>query len=300
MNNHQMIKIDMKLLKKNVLHNLLLFITLTTMCSSFAQSNWRGSVGTQLYFAYLNTDNGALDTNYEPGIGINLGVSYTFNETWSIHSGLNVSYLETSTSTRNYSDQVDAIDIEGEDFEFRYRLNNYSENQKSTVLSVPVAFQYESKGGQTRFYTRLGASVNVFLSPTSEGQASRLTTSGFFERFNGELTAPRFAGFGTFEDVDFAENDLEINNSYNAFIEIGIKERFGSNTWIYLSLFAEYGLNNLIENNNSSLIDYDQNAPIDFINNSSLNTSIQTSGTALFEDVTLNIIGFRVKYEFGI
>jgi hypothetical protein len=168
------------------------------------------------------------------------------------------------------------------------------------LLSIPVGVQYESDGNQTRWYAKAGASVNIFMSPTSQGSANTLTTSGYFERFNAELTAPRFAGFGTFNDIEFSENDLDIKNSFNAFFEIGIKERFGVDQWIYFGVFVEYGLNDLLESNGSSLIDYNTGAPMDFVNNSSLNASLQSSGNALMEELSLNIIGLRIKYEFGL
>jgi outer membrane protein W len=290
----------MSLLKKRVLRLSLLSMALTFMCSSFAQSDWKASVGAQLYFAELKAENGLLDTDYNPGVGVNLGIAYALNENWSINSGLGLSYIETSTSIGNYSDQVDAVDMEGENFEFRYRLDQYSEYQKSMMLSIPIAVQYETKGNQTRFYSKIGASVNLFLDAKSQGEANTLITSGYYERFNAELTVPRFAGFGTFENIEFSERDLEINNSFNAFLEVGVKENFGAGRWIYFGLFAEYGLNDLLENKGTSLIDYNTNMPTDFINNSSLNASRQTNGAAFFDKVTLNIIGLRVKYEFGI
>lgn len=290
--------VPMSQFKRRLLRLPLLSIALLGMYSSYAQSDWKASVGGQMSFAELRADESTLNTSTDPGAGFNLGISYGLNESWSLHSGIGISYIETSNNSSNYSDQAAATDFEGENFEFRYRLENYSERQKSTMLSIPVGVQYESKGSQTRFYSKAGASVNVFLSPKVEGRANRLTTSGYFERFNAVLTAPAFAGFGTFDEIQFSENDLDIKNSFNAFLEIGVKEKFGSNNWVYIGLFAEYGLNDLLENNNSNLIEYNQNTPTDFINNSSLNSTI--GNAPLFDKVTLNMIGLRVKYEFGI
>jgi len=167
-------------------------------------------------------------------------------------------------------------------------------------LSIPLAAQYESNGDQTRFYGKAGASINIFINPTSEGNASNLSTSGFFESTNAELTAPRFAGFGTFNPIEFNKNDIEINNSINASLELGVKNKTGDNRWIYIGLFAEYGVNDLLDTTNESLIDYNTNTPLDFINNSSLNSSVQSSGSSFFEEVNLNIIGLRIRYEIGL
>ncbi len=282
------------------------FFALTVLCISFlgmhstyAQTNWKASVGGQMTLTDLQSDSGNMNSNVEFGGGLLLGISYALNDNWSIHSGAGLTYLRTGNTFASYQDAVDTRDLENEPFEFRYRLEGYSEQQRSMMLSVPVAVQYESSGTQTRFYSKVGASVNLFTGATSHGEADQLTTSGYFERFNAELTAPRFAGFGTFEDIEFAESDLDINNSFNAFLEIGIKENIGSG-WMYFGVFAEYGLNNLLNNNNSSIIEYNQAAPLDFINNSSLNAANQISGNALFDKVTLNFAGLRIRYEIGL
>lgn len=285
--------------KSRFLSVSILCIAVLAIHSTQAQSDWKVSTGAQLSFAELNAENDNLNSNVEFGGGLLLGISYGLNDNWSIHSGVGLSYLKTSNSFSSYQDAVNATDMENEDFEFRYRLERYSEEQQSTLLSIPVAIQYESGGVQTRFYSKVGASVNLFLGATSQGEADQLITSGYFERFNAELTVPRFAGFGTFNDIEFSENDVDIKNSFNAFLEIGIKENVGSG-WMYFGVFAEYGLNNLLENNNSSLIEYNQNTPLDFINNSSLNASNQISGNKLFDEVTLNMAGLRIRYEFGL
>lgn len=292
--------LSMSHINKRIQQLSLVTIAIFAMNYSVAQSDWKASVGAQFSLTQLNADSQTFNTNTEPGAGINLGISYALNDSWSIHSGVGLNYLESSSSISNYSDRVNAVDMEGESFEFRYQLNNYSEIQRNTVLSIPIAIQYESKGSSTRFYSKIGASANFFVGSKSNGKASELNTSGFYERFNGELTAPRFAGFGNFQNIEFAENDLELNNSFNLFFEIGIKESFGTDNWFYLGVFAEYGLNNILTNDRSSLVEYNSNTPLDFINNSSFNASRISTGSSLFENANLNIIGLRFKYEFGI
>ncbi|MFT6096568.1 MAG: hypothetical protein ACJAXY_002126 [Nonlabens sp.] len=284
-----------------VLSLVTLVVSLSGMYSASAQEVWKASAGAQLSFMQLNSSDGiGSESSFDSGAGINLGISYSLNKSWSIHSGVGLSYMQASNSISSYNDRSDAVDVEGESFEFRYALDRYSENQQSMLLSIPVGVQYESFGNQTRWYAKAGASVNIFMSPTSQGSANTLITSGYYERFNGELTEPRFAGFGTFNNIEFGENDLDINNSFNAFFEIGIKEKFGVDQWVYFGVFVEYGLNDILENNGSSLIDYNTNAPMDFINNSSLNASLQSSGNALMDKLSMNIIGLRIKYEFGL
>jgi len=301
MTNQSYFKIKkMNLFKLNSLSLTAIFILLGLQIGQ-AQQEWRAAVGGQFYFAELAaSEQGTFRSGSEPSVGLNLGVSRGLNDNWSIHSGIGVSYIQTRNSFDNYSDVENTTDLEGEPFEFRYALTNYSEKQQSMLLSIPISVQYESSGSQTRFYTKLGASANFFLGSTSTGSASDLTTSGFYERFNGELTAPRFAGFGQFNDIEFSQQDADISNSYNLFLELGIKEQIVPNHWLYVGVFVEYGLNDLSNNNGSSLVQYNQNQPMDFINNSVINAANQATGNAFFDKMNLTMAGVRLYYDFGL
>ncbi|MDP5077223.1 MAG: hypothetical protein NWQ19_03965 [Nonlabens sp.] len=281
--------------------SMTLALACITMQLGSAQQQWRAYAGSTFYFAELNADGqSGVKSVSEPSAGINLGIAAGLNDNWSIHSGLGISYIQTGNTVGSYRDVENTTDQEGESFEFRYNLTNYEEKQQSVLLSIPVSVQYETSGNQTRFYSKLGASANFFVGSKSTGSANSLVTSGYFERFNGELTAPRFAGFGTFENIEFTDKDLEIKPSYNAFVELGVKEQITTGHWLYIGAFVEYGLNDLSDNQGSSLIQYNQNQPIDFINNSVLNASNQTTGEPFLGKINLMMIGLRINYDFGI
>lgn len=300
---NQQIETNVKsLLKRRFLElQVCSIVLLLGMYTSNAQEAWKVAAGGQFYFSQLSTSGAtSIESGYEPSGAITLGISRAFNDNWSLHSGVNFSYLQARSSIGQYSDTQNTMDTEGERFEFNYALANYSEKFQSSVVSVPLGVQYESNGSQTRFYVKLGGSANFFTSSKSTGQANNLTTSGYYERFNATLTAPRFAGFGTFNDIEFTKNDVEIENSYHAFLELGVKEQLTTGNWIYVGIYAERGLNNLAINNGTSLVQYNQNMPLNFINNSLLNASNQATGKSFVEEVNLNTIGVRIYYEFGI
>jgi len=266
--------------------------------AAMAQSPWHASLGVQASLTELRSSEAIIENNQSSGGALNLGVGYTLSDSWSLHSGVGIGYLKNNASLVNYSDIQNAVDLEGEAFEFRYNLSGYSENQRYTVASIPLAVQYETNG-TTRFYARAGASYNIFLTSEAKSRANSLITTGFFENLNAELEAPRFAGFGTFEDISFAEQDIDIKNAVNAILELGIKQRVDAKNWLYLGFFVETGLNNLLKLNGESLLQYERENPTEFRVNPSLNATNQDSGHGLLKDAKFRSLGLKFWYSFN-
>lgn len=285
-----------KMIQNRILKFAVIFLSLQT---TYGQSDWSVSVGGQFAIAELEVNNSTFSSNSQPGTGLLLGVSYAINEQWSLNSGVGFSYLESTTTISRYTDTQTSVDIEGEEFEFRYQLDGFRERQKTTILSIPLTVQYESKG-VTRFYGRLGASYNLFLGSDSEGEATSLNTTGFFERFNGELDSPKFAGFGSFSDIEFSEQEFELENSINATLELGVKQQIIDSQWIYIGFFASFGINDIHKTEKESLVEFNTTNPTDFIINSSLNAIDQSTGKSFLEKANLNLIGVRLRYEFNL
>jgi len=263
-----------------------------------AQSPWSASVGAQFSLSELKSDDNArAGSEVGPGGALNLGVGYALNGNWSIHSGVGIGYLRNNTGLKNYSGSQDAVDIEGTAFEFRYTVTNYFENQSYTTASIPLAVQYESNG-TTRFYARAGASYTLFFNSEADGKASNITTTGFFDQLNAELDRPRFAGFGSFNNVDFAKQDIEIKNSINATLEFGVKQRLAEGRWMYIGLFFERGLNDLLDTTGGSLIQYNNANPTGFSVNPTLSATDQATGNTFVENTKLRSFGFKLWYSF--
>jgi len=263
-----------------------------------AQSPWHGSIGVQSSFTELRSYSALIENDQSLSGALNLGIAYALNDSWSIHSGVGLRSLNNDVSLPDYSGVQNAVDLEGEAFEFRYTLNGYSEDQHYTVISIPFAVQYETTG-KTRFYARTGVSYNIFTAGKAEARANSITTTGYFEQINAELEGPKFAGFGTFEDIEFAKQDIDINNAVNVTLEFGIKERLAEKHWLYFGFFVETGLNNLITSNGESLLQYNRESPVNFRVNPSLNATNQNSGNALIKNAKFRNFGLKLWYSFN-
>ncbi len=266
--------------------------------TTMAQSPWNVSIGVQASSTELRSDESLIENDQSLRGGLNLGVGYALNERWSLHSGVGIGYLKNNTGLLNFSGKQNTVDIEGDAFEFRYTLTGYSENQRYTVVSIPLAVQYETAGA-TRFYARAGANYNIFVTSEAKAKANSLITTGFFEHLNAELEGPKFAGFGTFEDNTFAKEDIDIKNAINAILELGIKQSVAPNHWLYLGIFVETGLNNLLKSNGEGLLQYNRENPTDFQVNPSLNATDLSSGNAFLKDAKFRSFGLKFWYSFN-
>lgn len=265
-------------------------------------SQIRYSAGVLSNYTFLDIENESIENNVRLGGGVELGLSYSISNHFSLHSGLGLNYYSLNKKTENYSSSEDAIDISGDAFEFRYRVSNYNENQELLGLNIPITIQYETQGN-TRFYGRTGVEAVIFLSESYESSASSLRTSGFFPAINAELTQPLFAGFGSFTNPNFAASDVELKNSFNAILELGVKEKLKNNNALSLGLFAKLGINDLKSNQASTgLISFNQAQATEFTTTSVLEaTDIQTGSSRPFTETTrLVLFGFVLRYEFSL
>lgn len=280
----------------------LMTVALLAGIYSYAQSDLRFSVGSQLHFAEIELESSKFGSSFKPGAGIAGGISMGLNDSWSLHSGLGLNYYESRNAAISYSGTQDTFDISGEAFEFRYSASSYSEVQKLTALSIPLAIQYESSGA-LRFYSKLGVEASFFISEQSESRATSLTTTGFFPRFNAVLDRPRFAGFGTYDNQQFNEVDLDLKTSYNATLELGIKQIYPSGSALYIGGFFKYGLNDISNSEGANgLVSFDPQNPIDFRSTSVINALDNPQGGSdrISSKANLHVFGIAFRYEFDL
>ncbi|PRP67016.1 hypothetical protein BST86_07840 [Nonlabens agnitus] len=268
---------------------------LTGIISKAQEINF--SLGTQFHFSTFDIEGALSDTDIEPGAGLELGIQFKLSEHWSLNSGVGYAFHQARNSSNLLKGSQTTVDSEGEDFTFNYQISGYSETQKFNNVSIPLNVQYEGSG-VTRLYVKAGASYNLLSNARQESRASSLTTSGYFPRFNGTLTAPAFAGFGTYNDIQFSEQDFELSNSVNATFEIGIKQLLAHNSAMYFGAFLDYGLNDVVD---SPVIDgtlsFNPTSPTDFVSNGSFNAS--NGNSRQVEEAKLIFGGIKIRYQFG-
>jgi hypothetical protein len=286
---------------KNGMKKLLMATAVATGCltGAVAQEFTLG-VGAQVQLSTLDVVGPAVSSGIGQGGGggilVDLGLK--FGDHWSIHTGAGYSLFQSATELGGIRGSEDTVDGEGESFTFNYALDGYTERQEFGVVSIPLHLQYEGSG-KTRFFVRGGASYNLVTGATQQGRVGRLQTSGFFPRFNGTLTAPAFAGFGTYEGLEFGERDLELDNSINLSLETGVKQLLQNNNSIYVGVFVEHGLNDISSDDpKGAFVSYNAAQPRAFVNNGVFGSNVDGSRPAV-EEARLFYAGVRLRYQWG-
>ncbi|MGB8704548.1 MAG: outer membrane beta-barrel protein, partial [Gillisia sp.] len=223
---------------------LLLMIVFGTMGKVYGQSKNEVSFYLKGLFSKLDYKVLQDKNNMENGLSLGAGYSYYLSENWSIGTGAELQYTQGAAYLSTIEDTYTTADIEGEQFEFRYQMENFREHQYAYFLNVPLKIQYET-GNIIRFYAAAGAAVGFVLQSEYNAAASSLNTSGYYPQYNAELSAPMFAGFGDFGRLNTARSNLELQTNLVLNLETGVKLMLENDHALYMGLFLDYGLKDI-------------------------------------------------------
>ncbi|WP_373059494.1 outer membrane beta-barrel protein [Zunongwangia sp. H14] len=283
---------------KSILKLLLPMLVCAAMGNSYGQS--KNEVSFYLEGAFSKLDYEVLQdkNDIENGFGFGAGYSYYLSENWSIGTGVGLQYIEGSAYLSSLEDTYTTVDSEGEEFEFRYRVENFGENQYAYFLNVPLKVQFET-GDIARFYAAAGAKIGFVLKSEYETEASSLTTSGYYEQYDAELREPMFAGFGDFGALNTSKSDLGLQTNLILNLETGVKFMLENDQALYMGVFVDYGLKDIKpEKDGLDIIAYNAEDPMNFTNNSLLTSASNTASTAYVDEVKTLAFGLKIRYGF--
>jgi hypothetical protein len=242
-------------------------------------------------FSHLNYD--LKQGDLKQGIGVSLGVRYSYylNNNWSIGLGTEYQTFSSTAEFDRLQGSYMTTDSEGESFEFRYTAEGFEEKQNLQLITIPLNFQYEGLD-YPAFYASVGAKIGFAVNSSYETSIEHLRTSGYYPQFDVELFDPQFAGFGHFNGISQGKQDIDVNVSYIATFEAGFKPFEKEGRAIYIGLYLDYGLNNILKkDSNKEIIVYPETLPVDFKYNSVFDSN-QT------EEVKVMAYGVKLRYAF--
>ena len=281
--------------KMKAIHKIA-FITLITVLSaqmSFAQSKSEISVVASGIFSKLDYDTQEAYLDQARGGSFGLGYSFYFNTQWAINIGAEYESFKNNLIYSSLQLSSDAVDIDGEAFEYRYTAERYDEEQKLNVINIPLTLQFQTDGDETKFYARVGGQISLINDAEYSTSIRSLTTSGYYPQYDAELFDPQFMGFGRYNNVSQESQDLEFDTSFAAVVEAGVKREIYNLGSLYLGLFCNYGLTTLsTDTEAASLVEYNTENPTDFTANSVLQTDRA-------EDIRLMSYGIKLRFAIG-
>ena len=103
-------------------------------------------------FSKLSYGNANIKTSINDGIGFGVNYGLYFTDYITLRSGIEYQYFKGNATFTQMQGNYDAIDPDGERFEFRYNLLDYQEKQNVSYVQVPLLIQYESRGPKTTHF----------------------------------------------------------------------------------------------------------------------------------------------------
>lgn len=234
-------------------------------------------------------------SNSSTGYSLGLGYQHYLNRHWSLGLGLSYTNGEFSYRERSIRRQYTEVDLEGDQFEFRYQASSFSERVHWRTLNIPLTIQYQTEA-QVQWYIRTGVSYGLQLGNATYRLGWRdLRASGYYPQWDAELHGPEFVGFGFFGDQD-RKDSMRLKNRISWVLETGVKQNYSTGNSLYLGLFLELGLNDMRPKKEelSEEISYthDVESPLSY-------PSVWNQSR--FKDAALNnfTFGLRMRYAFG-
>jgi len=281
--------------KMKAMHKIA-FITLITVLStqiSFAQSKSEISLVASGIFSKLDYDTQEAYLDQARSGSFGLGYSFYFNRQWAINIGAEYESFKANLIYSALQLSNNAVDIEGETFEYRYTAEGYDEEQKLNVINIPLTLQFQTDGDETKFYARVGGQISLINDAEYSTSIRNLTTSGYYPQYDAELFDPQFMGFGRYNNVSQESQDLAFDTSFAAVLEAGVKREIDNLGSLYIGLFCNYGLTTLsTDTEAANLVEYNTENPTDFTDNSVLQTDRA-------EDIRLVSYGVKLRFAIG-
>ena len=201
------------------------------------------------------------------------GFHFFFNPHWGIGSGVNYTIYNTGISLRQYDKNQPTVNMfTGNRFDFLVSSNDYRESQETRMVHIPLMLQYQG-AGKTAFYAALGGKAGVPV--VSKGiPKGHFTTRGDYTQSLGVIyeDLPMF-GFVTNQLFPDSKNDIRLKTAWMASAEMGIKWRLGKVVSLYTGIYADYGLNDILNKkvvNNANAVVYQPATPDKFAYNTAL------------------------------
>jgi hypothetical protein len=233
----------------------------------------------------------------EGGIGGGGGVGYTYyiNDNFGIATGLGVALYGAKTTSDAFSDQYDIQD-NNDNLRFTYSIaGGYEENQRATLLTIPVMLQYRAPFGyysSMSFYAAGGVKLGLPMSAKATIMSNN-TTSGYYSYENLTYENLPQHGFVNEMEGDMIKSDIDLGLATILALEAGLHFSLGETTGLYTGLFLDYGVNNIQKSKDKHVIEYQPANSSQFKYNSILNSG-------MVDKINLMSVGIKVKIAFGI
>jgi cell division septation protein DedD len=249
----------------------LLLTTLLLACSIHAQDRHEfsislgGGYSSLMYETITGSRSGGLDAQ------LGFGYTFFFSQRIGFATGLELGFYSAEYTLKKLDPPINysAIDPDdGEEFMFSSRVSDYQEDQKATILQIPVMLQLQT-GGHRKQYLIMGIKAAIPLSGARNSEGN-IESCGYYEfedyNYCAQKDWTKF-GFGEFKGKK-VESSYSFDLSLIASMEVGAKWRLQDGLAIYVGGYFDYGLGNILKDRKVSkmpqIVEYNEFDPSNY------------------------------------
>lgn len=244
------------------------------------------------------------DLNNGNGAGLGLQYSLYLTSRWSASAGLEYQQYRSEARLSDFNDHYQTTDAEGADFNFYFSADTYREKQWVDMVNIPLMLLYEAPalGTNSLIFGGIGFQLGIPVTSKYKATAENLKTSGYFPQWDAMIDNPAFMGFGSWGTMNSSKQKLNIRNNYSLLLELGFKQQLNEKRNLYLSFYADLGLNQLTKANHSSsaLVEYKVDNPTEFQFNPLFYSSPQAQGETYATKPKIQGFGIKIRYAFKL
>ncbi len=245
---------------QSYIKRLLLVFSLGGVLSTRAQE-----IGVQAHAGLSRLQYSASGASSQAGLGEGFGLFYSIpvHKHWSIVSGIGADHYTGKTSLQdNTFFTENMVDASGSAFQYQVTTKGYQEKQSFWAVTIPVMAAYETSiSSHWRWYANAGGKLLIPAGKMKlESSASQLNLYGYYPDVNVTIKDMPQHGFGSQSNWNDKNSVSDLQAAVLASVESGVKARVGGRCNLYVGLFLDYGVTNVVKKNGDSFVSYNANA----------------------------------------
>ena len=185
------------------------------------------------------------------GYTLSAGYTYFFNASWGISTGVGLQSFK-ATSTLNFMTKTSDVDTEGDTYELRTRYGSWKEEQRATLIDVPMAATYRRElTPKVVLMASAGAKLSIPTSSSYKATGGTIITTGYYSQWDVELGDLPEQGLRTYGERP--SGDISLRTSVALLADAGATYQLTDAISLYGGAYASYGLGSMLKADNKPI-----------------------------------------------
>lgn len=244
----------------DVMRNIILVIGFSVLSLSLAAQN-RTSKKTSLSVNVVYGISGLTGSISDGNLELSQGTQYSLEGSYFVSSfvglGIGVGYADYASTAKvnSYNSSIATIDEDEDNLEYRVKGVDISEKEKITAFEIPLFLTFRPiRSSKLHFEANAGVKISVPISSSYNYTNGTITTIGYYEKYNLELTDIPNHGFQTIDAAGLT-GKLSTKTAFSVFARMGVVIPIGK-LGLHIGVYGSYGINPILKPEYNALATY--------------------------------------------